>query len=150
MLFQYRFSEYGKLCECIKLDFLVCLGSIDKLTYINPEIDASIIDGPALVQMNHPESSLKAFGSYCEVQLVNKVNSFFQNTNYISVAFNMYQENSLNNDTLESRDSGEGTQTLARHDIPIQHKNFKDFLRVNNNKTELFKMITDVVTCKCE
>ena len=62
----------------------------------------------------------------------------------------MYQENSLNNDTLESRDSGEGTQTLARHDKPIQHKKFKDFLRVNNNKTELFKMITDVVTCKCE
>ena len=101
MLFQYCFSEYGKLCGCIKLDFLDCLGSIDKPTYINPEIDASIIDGPALVQMNHPESSLKAFGSYCEVQLVNKVNSFFQNTNYISIAFNMYQENSLKNDTLK-------------------------------------------------
>ena len=27
-------------------------------------------------------------------------------------------------------DSGEGTRTLARHDTPIQHKKFKDFLKV--------------------
>ena len=31
-----------------------------------------------------------------------------------------------------------------------QHKKSKDFFRVNDNKTELFKMIADVVTCKCE
>ena len=30
--------------------------------------------------------------------------------------------------------SGEGTRTLARHDTPIQHKKFKDFLRVKVTK----------------
>ena len=55
--------------------------------------------------MNHLESSLKTFGSYCEVQLVNKANSFCQNANRIDIVFDVYQENSLKNDTCESRGS---------------------------------------------
>ena len=85
--------------------------------------------------MNHPKPSLKTLGSYCEVQLGNKVNSFCQNANRI--VFDVYQENSLKNDTLESMGSGEGKRTLTRHDT-------------HDNKTQLFKMIADVVTCKCE
>ena len=148
--FPISLSEYGKLCEGTKSNFLDCLESLDKPTYNKPKINAIIIDGPALVQMNHPESSLKTFGSYCEVQLVNKVNSFCENANRIDIVFDVYQENSLKNDTRESRGCGEGTMTLLRHDTTIQHKKSKDFFRVNDNKTELFKMIADVVTCKCE
>ena len=62
----------------------------------------------------------------------------------------MYQENSLKNDTRESRGSGEGTRILVRHNTPIQHKKLKDFLRVKDNKTELFEKIADVVACKCK
>ena len=62
----------------------------------------------------------------------------------------MYQENGLKNDNRESRGSGQGTQRLVRHDTPIQHKKFKDFLRVNDNKTKLFNMTADIATCKCE
>ena len=109
-----------------------------------------MIVGTASIQINYPISSLKGFGSYCEAQLVNKVNFFCQNANRIDIVFNVYQENSLKNDTRESRGSGEGTRTLVQSGTPIQHKKFKDFLRVNNNKIELFKMIADVVSCKCE
>ena len=51
----------------------------------------------------------------------------------------MYQENSLENDTHESKGSG--------HTNSI--KKLEDFLRANN-KTELFKMLADVVNCECE
>ena len=74
--------------------------------------------------MNHPESSLKTLSSYWEVQLVNRVNSFCQNANRIDIAFDVYQETSLKNDTRESRGSGEGTRTRVRHGTPIQHKKF--------------------------
>ena len=46
----------------------------------------------------------------------------------------MYQENSSKNDTHESRGSSEGTRTLVQHDTPVQHKKFKDFLRVKVTK----------------
>ena len=69
--------------------------------------------------MDHPGSSLKTFSSYCEVQLVNKVNSFCQNLHRIYNVFDLCQENSLKNDTHESRDTGEGAQTLVRHETPI-------------------------------
>ena len=100
--------------------------------------------------MNHPESSLKTFGSYCELHLVNKVNSFCQKANRIDIVFDVYQENSLKNDTRESRGSGEGTGIPVRHNTPIQHKKLKDFLRVKDNKTELFEKIADVVARKCK
>ena len=117
-------SEYGKLRGGTKSDFFDCLESIEKPTYIKPKIDAVIINGPALVQMNHPESSLKILGSYWEVQLVNRVNSFRLNAVRIDIAFDVYQESSLKNDTCESRGSGEGTWIRVRHDTPIQHKKF--------------------------
>ena len=44
-------SRYGKLRTSTKSDFLGCLKSIDKPTYIKPKIDAIIINGPALVQI---------------------------------------------------------------------------------------------------
>ena len=44
-------SRYGKLRTSTKSDFLSCLKSIDKQTYIKPKIDAIIINGPALVQI---------------------------------------------------------------------------------------------------
>ena len=148
--FQVSFSEYGKLRGGTKSDFLDRLKTIDKPTYIKPKIDAIIIDGQALIQMSHRKSSLKTFGSYCKVQFANKVNSFCLNANRIDIVFDVYQENSLNNYTRENMGSGEGTRTLVRHDTPIQHKKFKDFLRVEDNKIELFKMIADVAAYKCE
>ena len=92
---------------------------IEKPANIKLEIDAIIINGPALVQMNHPGSSLKTFNSYCEVQLVNKVNSFCQHVHRINNVSDLCQEKSLKNDTHESRGTGEGTQTLVRHETPI-------------------------------
>ena len=62
---------------------------------------------------NHPGSSLKTFGSFCQVQLVNKVISFCQNENRIDIVFDVYQENGLKNDNRESRGSGPGTQRLV-------------------------------------
>ena len=123
--FAVLLSEYGKLCGATKPDFHDCLESISKPTYIKPKIDAIIIDGPAFVQMIHSEPSLKTFGSYCKVQLVNKVNSFCQNANPINFVFDVYQENSSKNDGR--RDNREGTRTLVRHDTPIQHNKFRDF-----------------------
>ena len=130
MLFQYRFFNMANFVGH-KVRFAWNLLTNQHTS--NPKQ----IDGTALVQINHPKSSLKTFGSYCEAQLVNKVNFFCQNANRIDIVFNVYQENSLRNDTRESRGSGEGTRTLVQNGTPIQHKKFKDFLRVNNNKIEL-------------
>ena len=123
--FAVLLSEYGKLCGATKPDFLDCLESISKPTYIKPKIDAIIIDGPAFVQMIQSEPSLETFGSYCEVQLVNKVNSFCQNANPIVFVFDVYQENSSKNDGR--RDNRQGTRTLVRHDTPVQQNKFKNF-----------------------
>ena len=75
--------------------------------------------------MNHPESSLKTFGSSCELHLVNKVNSFCQKANRIDIIFDVYQENSLKNDTREIRGSGEGYLFDITHQFNI--KNSKIF-----------------------
>ena len=109
-----------------------CLESIDKPAYIKPKIDAIIIDEPELVQINHPESSVKTLSR----QLVNKIITFCQNANRINIVFDVYQENSLENDIRESRSSGEGTRTLVRHNTLIQQKKFNNFLIANSqNRT---------------
>ena len=96
-------SEYGKLRGCTKPDVPECLESIEKTAYIKSKTDAVIIDEPTLVQMSYLESSLKRFGSYREMQLVNKVNSI---QNRIGIFPDVYLEKSLENDTRESKGNG--------------------------------------------
>ena len=75
-------SEYGKIRKpTMKSDFLNCLIGIEEIEdmYIHsaPIVDAMIVDGPALVQMNTPKVS-SAFGEYCNREIGQKVKSIAQ------------------------------------------------------------------------
>ena len=52
-----------------------------------PELDAIILDEPALVQENHPKLLVKTFQNYIEEQLVAKINLFGQNLKRIDITF---------------------------------------------------------------
>ena len=88
--------------------------------------------------MNRPKSST-TYGKYCEDELLSKLKFKFQNTKGLDLVFDVYNENSQ---TRENR--GEGMRISVRKDTPIC-KDFRKFMRNDTNKTELFKMITEVL-----
>ena len=112
--------------------------SLVDVTHDAPDVSMKVIDGAAFVNMNRPKSST-TYGKYCEDELLSKLKFKFQNTKGLDLVFDVYNENSQ---TRENR--GEGTRISVRKDTPIC-KDFRKFMRNDTNKTELFKMITEVL-----
>ena len=100
----------------IKADLLRCLESDlleDNVNNRAPILDATILDGAAMVQMLNPKAS-RTFQEYGE---------------------SVFRPASLKASTREKRGKG-----IRRRVAPstVMLKNWSDFLRVNENKTELF------------
>ena len=107
-----------------------------------PDVDCCIIDGPAFVHM-HPPRSSKTYGQYCEEEVQSKLCSILSQVSRVDIVFDIYKKTTLKSQTRENR--GKGVRVSVRKDTPVV-KNFNEFLRDDENKTELFYMIADAVT----
>ena len=144
-------SEYGKIRKpTAKSDFLKCLptieGTTDQASVVRhdaPLVDACIVDGPALVQMNAPKLA-RTYGEYCEFELGNKVKSIANGEKRIDIVFDVYKSNSRKRETRESRGKGEGVRILIKRDTPV-YRDFKQVMAIAENKTELFTLIADTL-----
>ena len=138
--FPVAISEYGKLRKATsKSDFLECLESLIEVTHEAPVVSMKIIDGAAFVNMNRPMTS-STFGTYCQNELVPKLIFHGKSTQRMDLVFDIYKENSLKSQTRENR--GEGIRISVRSSTPI-YKDFTKFMRNDNNKSELFKLVSE-------
>ena len=136
-------SEYGKLRKCTaKSDFLKCLDELSESSYERPIVEAKIIDGAAFINMNAPKSS-ETYGEYCNIELQQKFKSLAYGLRRLDIVFDTYLQNSIKSETRERR--GHGIRISVRKETPI-YKKFQEFMRNDNNKTELFQMIANSTT----
>ena len=131
-------SEYGKLRKGNKSDFLHCLEDLEENETIAPVVTAKVIDGAVLVQMMPPKN-VKTFGEYSKefAQTIYKEIERSQLTR-VDVTFDRYLAESLKSETRERR--GSGSRVLVTAATPIC-RNWRMFLRVNENKDELFQLL---------
>ena len=92
---------------------------------------------------------MKTHGAYCKEQITERISDMNKTVENVDVVFDVYKEMSLKQKTRERRSKGNVLRTLVRHDTPIQHSKFQKFLRVNENKIELFELIADHVVEQC-
>ena len=136
-------SEYGRLRKCNeKSAFLKCLEEIEAPKMDRPDVDCCIIDGPAFVHM-HPPRSAKTYGQYCEEEIPSSLTKLTSQVSRVDIVFDICKETTLKSQTRENR--GKGIRVSVRQDTPVV-KNFKEFLRDDENKRELFFMIGDSVS----
>jgi len=88
--------------------------------------------------MNTPRES-KVFEEYCG-ELKKKLEKIGRNVQRVDMVFEVYREDSFKSQTRESR--GKGLRVAVRKNTPIP-KDFQKFLREDDNKSELFQMLTD-------
>ena len=60
------------------------------------------------------------------------------------LVFDIYKDHSIKSTTTETRGFGIRVKLSSESLVP---KNWRNFLRVNQNKVELFELISDYVTC---
>ena len=91
------------------------------------------------VNANAPRFS-STYGTYCRSELNDKIRKMAQNVSQIDLVFDIYKDNSLKAQTRQDR--GKGHRIAVRESTPI-YKEFKEFMRDDGNKTELFEMISE-------
>lgn len=105
-----------------------------------------IIDGAAQVRKLKPSSS-STFGEYIDTEFKTNILAKFAYVDRIDLVFDQYRVDSIKNATRDGRDSGKRRKIDASVKIP---GNWKEFLSVSENKTELFSLISEQLLATIE
>ena len=123
-----------------KPDFLKSLEELNS-SFLKPsEVVAKIIDGEAFININTPKTSW-TFGEYCSVEVMEKVCQILLCKVLCDLILCL--PDSIKDKTRENRGIGIGIS--VREETPICRQ-FQDFMRHDDNKSELFKMLAESMT----
>ena len=129
-------SIAGKMRSGVKADLFRCLEADLPEQNGVPVVDATIFDGAAVVQTS------KAFQEYGERVFTPYIAAQFQKSHRVDLVWDVYLPASLKASTRQKRGKGTRKRVAASTAMP---KNWKDFLRVDQNKTELFTFLSQKV-----
>lgn len=132
-------SQFGKLRSATKSDLLSCLEKISDARSEIPSIEVIILDGAAIVHMLKPGAS-RTFEDYSKKVFLPYIKSQLQVVRRVDIVWDRYFPDSLKGTTRNKR--GKGVRRRVKPDSRIPG-NWGDFLRVDENKKELFDYIAD-------
>ena len=132
-------SIYGEMRSTDKSDTIKIFESLVEKSSVKPDFTVEVLDGAAVVQTVVPKCSTN-FGQYCRNEFTAYLfNKYRQSTlNRVGIVFDIYLNHSIKNSTRNRR--GFGKRIKVARDTPIP-RHWKSFLRVNENKTQLFQLL---------
>ena len=123
------------------------LPSQDEETIPTPAVQVVILDGAAIVNMCQPGYS-KTFSEYATEVLLPHVKNQLHHSSRVDVVWDEYLPDSLKAETRSKRGKGVRRRVEPSTAIP---KNWQEFLRIDDNKVELFSFLaTSVVAIDTE
>jgi len=129
-------SRNEKKCRGQKSDLITCIEV--NTAFERRSVDAVVLDGAAIVNML-PPGKCKTFKEYAEAVFLPYVITYCtQNVKRIDLVWDRYLENSLKQGTHEARGTGTCRHVCDDAAIPL---NSKSFLRLDDNKKELFEYL---------
>ena len=131
-------SNNGSMRFGSKSDLLACLENLVGSKQQCPLVDASVLDGAAIVQMLSPGRCV-TFSDYAKQIFVPYVVSQLSHVSRLDLVWDQYDTNSLKAATRAKRGIGIRRKVMATADLP---RNWADFLRNDDNKTELFHFLS--------
>ena len=134
-------AQSGKLRSGQKADLIKCILNQAEDPPSNFQADAVILDGAVIVQML-PVKTARTFDEYFNAIFVPYVLHQLETANRVDLVFDEYRKDSLKAATREKRGSGQRRRVLPNALIPCD---WKGFLRVDENKTELFRYLSEKV-----
>ena len=114
------------------------------MRYELPEVNATVVDSVAMVQMNAPKTT-KTSGEYSKVELGDKVHFLITCVQQLDIVFDVYLKGSCKRGTWEGHGKKDSVKLSIKENTPIYRK-FAKVLKLNDNKTELFNLIADTLS----
>ena len=127
-------SQTGNLRTGSKADILECLSKVVPPVTDAPTVDAKVLDGSVIVHLLQPGAT-KTFQEYADHIFKSYILSQLEKVERLDIVWDVYRPDSLKQGARENRGKGTRRRVKAGTAIP---GNWESFLRVNDNKTELF------------
>ena len=124
-----------------KADLLSCLFPDDETLQLLPDVDAEILDGPAIVQMLLPKGC-KDINQYAKEIFLPFLTAHLNKCQRLDIVWDVYRPDSLKRETQDSRGKGIRRKVTDQTPVPI---NWQGFLCVDDNKAELFNYLSTYV-----
>lgn len=137
-------AKLGEMRSGTKSDLLGCIENMVNSQQQAPTVDVEIFDGAFVVQMLKPGDS-KTFQQYIENRFLPFLSRETQTIKRFDIVWDMYLTNSLKALTRQKRGHGVRRKVLPTSLIP---GNWQSFLRVDENKNELFKLLAEQIISK--
>ena len=102
-----------------------------------------LIDGAALVNILKPSGAFKTFSDYANQVYLPYISNQLQSVKRVDIIWDRYIPNSLKVQTRDKRGSGVCRRVEA--DVRL-NANWGEFLKVDSNKTELFRYLAEQTT----
>ena len=102
-----------------------------------------LIDGAALVNTLKSSGACKAFSDYANQVYLRYISNQLQSVQRVDIIWDRYIPNSLKAQTRGKRGSGVRRRVEVDARLPA---NWGEFLKVDSNKTELFRYLADQTT----
>jgi hypothetical protein len=134
-------SQAGNLRGGQKADLVKCLHDTTTQTVEQPTVDAIILDGAVIVQMLKPRMA-QTFEEYFNTVFAPYILRQLDAVNRVDLVWDVYREDTLKRSAREKRGSGQRWKVLPTTRIP---SDWKGFMRVDDNKDELFKLLANMV-----
>ena len=134
-------SQLGKLRFGTKADLTDCLEKLCASKREAPVIDVIILDGAAVINMLKPVGA-KTFQDYATLVFLPYIKAQLARVTRVDIIWDVYIPDSLKSTARENRGKGVRRRVAAANSIP---GNWQEFLRVDENKTELFNFLAHEV-----
>lgn len=134
-------SQMEQLQGGTKADLVKCLSDASSQTVEQPSVDAIILDGAVVVQMLQ-STAVRTFEEYVDSVVAPYILRQLEEVKRLDIVWDVYKDDSLKKVTREKRGSGQRRKVLLSTRIP---SDWKGFLRVDDNKDKLFKLLATKV-----
>lgn len=137
-------SHMGTMRTGNKSDLLGCLEKLVVVTdhVTSPTVEVILIDGAAIINMLRPGTT-KTFQEYATDVFVPYITSQLLHVKRLDIIWDVYLSDSLKANTRSKRGTGVRKRVEPANKIP---GNWQEFLRVNENKTELFTFLSTMAS----
>ena len=130
-------AQAGKIREGQKSDLVKWMERLVERKIDAPQVEATIIDGAVIVQILKPGMTT-TFKEYADFVFKPYILKQLEAVQRVDVVWDVYREDSLKSTTRERRGTGTRRRVASSSKLP---KNWKSFLHVGDNKTELFSFL---------
>lgn len=136
-------ADVGEMRRGQKADLVKCLEALQcNKTSETPTVDAIVLDGAVITQMLNPGTA-RTFQDYAVTIFNPFIIKKLERAKRVDIIWDVYKDDSLKAGTREKRGKGTRRKVLPSTVIP---SNWQSFLRVDQNKVELFHMLAGQLT----